>query len=69
LRVDSQKCRSFEHWQKNPYGLCVRANISLADKPLAIGHNTNVDYYEIDCRQDTKGLFEHKFFSFLFDLF
>ncbi|CAF5183751.1 unnamed protein product, partial [Rotaria magnacalcarata] len=54
LRADSRNCRSFEHWHKNGYGICVRANISLTDYPLITRHNPFVDYYEIRCRQDPK---------------
>ncbi|CAF1315485.1 unnamed protein product [Rotaria sordida] len=56
LRIDPQKCRSFEHWHRNGYGLCVRANISLNDYPLIMRHNGFVDYYEIVCRKDNKVL-------------
>jgi len=68
LKIDSQKCRSFEHWHQNRYGLCIRANISLTNYSLVIGHNQFVDYYEIDCQKDIKGLFKKKknFFSIVF---
>lgn len=56
LRTDSRKCRSFEHWHKHGLGLCVRANTSLTDNPSVMRHNAFVDYYEIDCRKDNKGL-------------
>jgi hypothetical protein len=56
LRTDQQACRSFEHWRSTRYGLCVRANISLADDPSAIGRNAFVDYYEIDCQLNVNGL-------------
>lgn len=56
LKVKPHRCRSFEHWRSNRQGLCVRANVSLTDQPTSIGTNIFVDYYEIDCRKDTKGL-------------
>ncbi|CAF1353456.1 unnamed protein product [Rotaria sp. Silwood1] len=56
LRLDSQKCRSFEYWHRNGYGLCVRANVSLNDYPSVMRHNIFVDYYEILCRRDNKGI-------------
>ncbi len=68
LKYKQQRCRSFEHWRSNRHGLCVRANISLTDQPSAIGTNLFVDYYEIDCRKDTKGFPKKKpiFFSFFY---
>ncbi|CAF1432167.1 unnamed protein product [Rotaria magnacalcarata] len=56
LRLKPQRCRSFEHWRSHRHGLCVRANISLSEHPSSIGTNLFVDYYEIDCRQDTKAV-------------
>ena len=53
LKTDPEQCRSFEHWHHNQYGLCIRANISLSDYPTIIGHNQFVDYYEIDCEDDS----------------
>ena len=68
LKLKPQRCRSFEYWRSPRYGLCVRANISLTDQPSSIGPNLFVDYYEIDCRRDTKGLlFRNKDFLFTFD--
>lgn len=64
LKFKPQRCRSFEHWRSHRHGLCVRANISLTDQPLAIGTNLFVDYYEIDCRKDTKGLLLFFYFDF-----
>lgn len=55
LKVSTDRCRSFEHWRSNRFELCVRANISLSDQPLAKRTNLFVDYYEIDCRKDVKG--------------
>ena len=55
VRTDAEKCRSFEHWRSNHPGLCVRANISLADDPSNLGNNSFVDYHEIHCRQDATG--------------
>lgn len=57
LKIDSEKCRSFEYWHHNHQGLCVRANISLTDRPSAIGRNQFVDYYEINCHEDSQGYF------------
>jgi len=57
LKTDPEKCRSFERWRHNQYGLCIRANISLTDYPTIIGHNQFVDYYEIDCEEESQGLF------------
>jgi hypothetical protein len=57
LKSKPQRCRSFEHWRSQRNGVCVRANISLTDQPSSMGKNIFVDYYEIDCRKDTKGLF------------
>ena len=55
LTSKHQRCRSFEHWRSYRRGLCVRANVSLSDQPSSTRMNTFVDYYEIYCRQDTKG--------------
>ena len=55
LKVPTERCSSFEHWRSNRYELCVRANISLSEQPLAKRTNLFVDYYEIDCRKDVKG--------------
>jgi hypothetical protein len=57
LRLDQPKCRSFEYWHRDQHGLCVRANISLTDYPSITGRSAFVDYYEINCRKDSKGLF------------
>jgi hypothetical protein len=65
LKYKQQRCRSFEHWRSNRHGLCVRANISLTDQPSSIGTNLFVDYYEIDCRKDRKGLFLLFFSSYI----
>lgn len=54
LKNDPQSCRSFEHWHQNQYGLCVRANISLSDKPSLFGHTQYVNYYEIHCHNHRK---------------
>ncbi|CAF1300057.1 unnamed protein product [Adineta steineri] len=56
LRTDHQKCRSFEYWHKDQSGLCIRANISLADHSSITGHSAFVDYYEINCRKDMKAI-------------
>ncbi|CAF1053498.1 unnamed protein product [Adineta steineri] len=56
LKLKPEKCRSFEHWYAVRTGLCVRANISLSDEPSSIATNSFVDYYEIDCRKDTKAV-------------
>ncbi|CAF0984431.1 unnamed protein product [Rotaria sordida] len=56
LKLKPERCRSFEHWRTHRHGLCVRANISLRDQPSSIGTNLFVDYYEIDCRKDTKAV-------------
>ncbi|CAF1015596.1 unnamed protein product [Rotaria sp. Silwood1] len=56
LKLKPERCRSFEHWRSHRHGLCVRANISLTDQPSSIGTNLFVDYYEIDCRKDTKAV-------------
>lgn len=55
LKLKPHRCRSFEHWRSHRHGLCVRANISISDQPSSIATNLFVDYYEIDCRKDTKG--------------
>lgn len=57
LKTDSGKCRSFEHWHHNHHGLCIRSNTSLTDRPTAIGRNQFVDYYEINCQENTYGWF------------
>jgi hypothetical protein len=57
LKSAIEPCRSFEHWHLHRHGLCVRANISLTDQPLAKRTNLFVNYYEIDCRKDVKGSF------------
>lgn len=57
LKSDSSKCRSFEYWHHNHQGLCIRANISLTDRPTAIGRNQFVDYYEIHCHENSQGFF------------
>ena len=62
LKLKPQKCRSFEHWHSHRHGLCVRANISISDQPSSVGTNSFVNYYEIDCRKDTKGFFFIFFF-------
>ena len=64
LRADYPKCRSFEHWHKNEYGLCVRANISLSNYSSLMRHNVFVDYYEINCQKHTQGLISNVFFTF-----
>ncbi|UJR14183.1 hypothetical protein I4U23_001178 [Adineta vaga] len=56
LRIDQQKCRSFEYWHREEAGLCVRANISLTDYPNKTGYSKSVDYYEINCRRDIKAV-------------
>ncbi|CAF0737939.1 unnamed protein product [Adineta ricciae] len=56
LRMDRQRCRSFEYWHREEVGLCVRTNISLADYPSKTGHSTSVDYYEINCRREMKAV-------------
>ncbi|UJR32970.1 hypothetical protein I4U23_020433 [Adineta vaga] len=52
----SEKCRSFEHWHSQQNGLCVHANASLNDEPSAMRINYFVNYYEVNCRKDTKAV-------------
>ena len=56
LKLQPQACRSFEHWHSNRHGLCVLANITLTDQPFSMSTNLFVNYYEIHCEKDTKGL-------------
>lgn len=56
LKFQPQRCQSFEHWRSNRHGLCVLANNSLSNHPSLNRPNSFVDYYEIDCRKDTKAL-------------
>jgi hypothetical protein len=71
LKYKPLRCRSFEHWHSNRHGLCVRANITLTDQPFSMGSNLFVDYYEIHCEKDTKGIYSksinHLFYFFLYE--